>query len=269
MADGDRRVGPGLSDAASRPIATISRSAAGSTGSISWCCATYAGEEDPNPVRGGELHRFLPRQSRVCARQPTASAIRRWSRRRRLTIITRRAASSRCARSRRSRRATTPSQYATERLMIDARDGAKVPVSVVYRRASRRTATGKLFLYAYGAYGMRSRRRSTPTASACSTAAGPAPSPTSAAATTSATNGSSTASSTSATNTFNDFVDVAKGLIAAKFTQARQDRDQRRFGGRRADGRGGRIATPDCGARWSPTCRSSTCSTPCSTIRCR
>ena len=35
-----------------------------------------------------------------------------------------------------------------------------------------------------------------------------------------ATSGSSTASSSKRTNTFNDFVDVAKGLIDAKFTQA-------------------------------------------------
>ena len=94
--------------------------------------------------------------------------------------------------------------------MVGARDGAKVPVSVVYKKGFEKDGEGKLFLYAYGAYGTRSRRRSTPTGSACSTAAGPTPSPTSAAATTSATNGSSTASSTKRTNTFNDFVDVGE-----------------------------------------------------------
>ena len=67
----------------------------------------------------------------------------------------------------------------------------------------------------------RSRRPSTPTGSACSTAAGRARSRISAAATTLATSGFSTGSSTKRTNTFNDFVDVAKGLIAAKFTQRR------------------------------------------------
>ena len=46
------------------------------------------------------------------------------------------------------------SQYATERLMIEARDGAKVPVSVVYRKGFEKDGEGKLFLYAYGAYGM-------------------------------------------------------------------------------------------------------------------
>ena len=46
------------------------------------------------------------------------------------------------------------------------------------------------------------------------------PSPTSAAATISATTGSCRASSTSAPTRFNDFVDVAEGLIAAGFTKA-------------------------------------------------
>ena len=46
------------------------------------------------------------------------------------------------------------------------------------------------------------------------------PSPISAAATTSATAGISTASSTKRTNTFNDFVDVARGLIARGYAKA-------------------------------------------------
>jgi len=45
------------------------------------------------------------------------------------------------------------SQYATERLMVPARDGRKVPVSVVYRKGFPRDGSGKLFLYGYGAYG--------------------------------------------------------------------------------------------------------------------
>ena len=44
------------------------------------------------------------------------------------------------------------SLYATERLEITARDGTKVPVSVVYRRD--RTGAGPLYLYGYGAYGI-------------------------------------------------------------------------------------------------------------------
>lgn len=45
------------------------------------------------------------------------------------------------------------SKYETERLMITARDGAKVPVSVVYPKGFKKDGSGKLFLYAYGAYG--------------------------------------------------------------------------------------------------------------------
>ncbi|HEU5068593.1 MAG TPA: S9 family peptidase [Sphingomicrobium sp.] len=45
------------------------------------------------------------------------------------------------------------SQYATERLMVPARDGKQVPVSVVYRKGFEKNGEGKLFLYAYGAYG--------------------------------------------------------------------------------------------------------------------
>ena len=46
-----------------------------------------------------------------------------------------------------------PSLYETERLMLPARDGKKVPVSVVYPRGFAKDGEGKLFLYAYGAYG--------------------------------------------------------------------------------------------------------------------
>ena len=46
-----------------------------------------------------------------------------------------------------------PSRYVTERLMVAARDGARVPVSIVYPRGFPRDGSGKLFLYGYGAYG--------------------------------------------------------------------------------------------------------------------
>jgi oligopeptidase B len=46
-----------------------------------------------------------------------------------------------------------PAKYATERLKIVARDGTEVPVSVVYPNGFPRDGTGKLYLYAYGAYG--------------------------------------------------------------------------------------------------------------------
>jgi oligopeptidase B len=47
-----------------------------------------------------------------------------------------------------------PGLYASERLMLPARDGRQVPVSIVYRRGFPKDATGKLFLYGYGAYGL-------------------------------------------------------------------------------------------------------------------
>jgi len=45
------------------------------------------------------------------------------------------------------------SQYETERLMIPARDGTLVPASVVFRKGYARDGSQPLFLYAYGAYG--------------------------------------------------------------------------------------------------------------------
>ncbi|PAX08147.1 S9 family peptidase [Sphingomonas lenta] len=44
-------------------------------------------------------------------------------------------------------------KYRTERLKIAARDGTEVPVSIVYPHDLPRDGSGKLFLYAYGAYG--------------------------------------------------------------------------------------------------------------------
>jgi oligopeptidase B len=45
------------------------------------------------------------------------------------------------------------SLYETERLEIIARDGVKVPVSVVYKKGFKKDGNGPLYLYAYGAYG--------------------------------------------------------------------------------------------------------------------
>ncbi|MGK6318590.1 S9 family peptidase [Sphingomonas sp. DT-204] len=46
-----------------------------------------------------------------------------------------------------------PSKYATERLRITVRDGTEVPCSIVYPQGFPRDGSGKLYLYAYGAYG--------------------------------------------------------------------------------------------------------------------
>ena len=46
-----------------------------------------------------------------------------------------------------------PAQYVSERLWALARDGVKVPISIVYRKGFKRDGTGSLFLYGYGSYG--------------------------------------------------------------------------------------------------------------------
>jgi oligopeptidase B len=46
-----------------------------------------------------------------------------------------------------------PTQYATERLWATARDGVKVPISIVYKKGYAREGLGALFLYGYGSYG--------------------------------------------------------------------------------------------------------------------
>ena len=111
------------------------------------------------------------------------------------------------------------SQYATERVTVEARDGAKVPVSIVYRRGFEKNGEGKLFLYAYGAYGIaippafNSNRISLLDRGwACAIAH--------------IRGGDDLGYKwfldgklTKRTNTFCDFVDVAKGLIERNFTQ--------------------------------------------------
>jgi len=47
-----------------------------------------------------------------------------------------------------------PARYASERLWVTARDGVKVPVSVVYRRDRfKRDGSNPLYVYGYGSYG--------------------------------------------------------------------------------------------------------------------
>jgi oligopeptidase B len=47
-----------------------------------------------------------------------------------------------------------PADYRTELLFAPARDGARVPVSLVYRSDFKRDGTAPLLQYAYGAYGL-------------------------------------------------------------------------------------------------------------------
>ena len=46
-----------------------------------------------------------------------------------------------------------PSQYVTERLWATARDGTKVPVSLVYKKGFKRDGSAAMLQYAYGSYG--------------------------------------------------------------------------------------------------------------------
>jgi oligopeptidase B len=46
-----------------------------------------------------------------------------------------------------------PARYATERAWATARDGARVPISLVYRRGTPRDGSAPLWLYGYGSYG--------------------------------------------------------------------------------------------------------------------
>ncbi|MBB4154005.1 oligopeptidase B [Sphingomonas jinjuensis] len=49
-----------------------------------------------------------------------------------------------------------PASYVTERVWATARDGTRVPVSLVYRKGVARDGTAPLFQYAYGSYGISS-----------------------------------------------------------------------------------------------------------------
>lgn len=110
------------------------------------------------------------------------------------------------------------SQYVTERLMIEARDGTAVPVSLVYRKDTKIDGSAPLHLYSYGAYGY---------------AVPPSFSTTRLSlvdrgfvyAVAHIRGGDDLGRNwyldgklTKRTNTFNDFVDVAKGLIAKGYT---------------------------------------------------
>ena len=47
-----------------------------------------------------------------------------------------------------------PAQYVTERVWAPARDGTRIPVSLVYRKGFRRDGTAALLQYGYGSYGL-------------------------------------------------------------------------------------------------------------------
>ncbi|HEY0112228.1 MAG TPA: S9 family peptidase [Allosphingosinicella sp.] len=113
-----------------------------------------------------------------------------------------------------------PAQYTSERLMLPTRDGKKVPVSIVYKKGFKKDGTGKLFLYAYGAYGYATQPGfSTSRISLLDRGY--------AYAIAHIRGGDELGYNwflegklDKRTNTFNDFVDAAKGLIAQGFTRA-------------------------------------------------
>jgi oligopeptidase B len=47
-----------------------------------------------------------------------------------------------------------PANYVSERVFVTARDGAKVPVSIVYRKGTKKDGSAPLLQYAYGSYGI-------------------------------------------------------------------------------------------------------------------
>ena len=47
-----------------------------------------------------------------------------------------------------------PSQYVTERVWAPARDGTRVPVSLVYKKGFKRDGTAAMLQYGYGSYGL-------------------------------------------------------------------------------------------------------------------
>jgi oligopeptidase B len=113
-----------------------------------------------------------------------------------------------------------PSQYVTERIMVPARDGRQIPVSIVYKSGFQRNGQGRLFLYAYGAYGIA-------TPPGFSTNRFSLLDRGYAFAIAHIRGGDDmgygwylNGTRAHRTNTFNDFVDAARGLIAQNYTRA-------------------------------------------------
>ena len=46
-----------------------------------------------------------------------------------------------------------PDDYKSERIMVEARDGVKVPISIVYKKGMEKDGTNPTLIYAYGSYG--------------------------------------------------------------------------------------------------------------------
>ncbi len=112
------------------------------------------------------------------------------------------------------------SQYESERIMITARDGVEVPVTLVYKKGFKKDASQPMWLYGYGAYSSTvTPSFSTLRLSALDRGFSFA---------VAHVRGGSMMSYQwyldgklkKRTNTFNDFVDVAKGLVERKYVAA-------------------------------------------------
>ena len=160
------------------------------------------------------------------------------------------------------------SKYTTERLMAPSRDGTLIPVSVVYRRNFVKHGSGPLHIQGYGAYGYAvppgfsaNRLSLLDRGFACAIAH--------------IRGGDDLGyrwyldgKLEKRTNTFNDFVDATRFLIA----QASPSRAvSRRQGARPAASSWARSPArrQNFTARLPRTFPSWTCSTPCSMARCR
>ncbi|HLO46761.1 MAG TPA: S9 family peptidase [Leadbetterella sp.] len=114
------------------------------------------------------------------------------------------------------------SNYKTERIYVTARDGAKVPVSIVYHKNTRLDGTSPLLQYAYGSYGasMDASFSSTRLSllnrgfvyAICHIRGGQEM----------GRHWYEDGKMFKKINTFNDFVDCSKGLIAKKYTNPEQ-----------------------------------------------
>ena len=111
-------------------------------------------------------------------------------------------------------------QYESERIMIEARDGVEIPVTIVYKKGFKKDASQPMWLYGYGAYSATiTPSFSTMRLSALDRGFSYA---------IAHVRGGSMMSYQwyldgklkKRTNTFNDFVDVAKGLVERKYVAA-------------------------------------------------
>ena len=133
-----------------------------------------------------------------------------------------------------------PADYVTARIQVPAKDGETVPVSILYKRGTPLDGSAPLLLYGYGAYGI-------PIPASFSTAR---------------------------------LSLVDRGFVyAIAHIRGGKDKGYRWY----TDGKltkktntftdfiaaGEHLAAKGCSSASSPTCRSWTCSTPCSTRRCR